>query len=105
MQSGTKAIEYLNWKTCFNTKFDNIFLKIESHPYLNNTKLINFCKEHDVVAVAYSPLGSPDRPWAKPEDPVIFEDAKIKELAKKYNKSPVQVILRYQVCGNLNSAM
>lgn len=47
--------------------------------------------------MAYSPLGSPTRPWAKPTDPVLIEDPKLEELAKKYNKSVAQIVLRYQV--------
>jgi len=64
---------------------------------LNNKKLIEFCRNLGIVTVAYSPLASPDRPWAKPGDPVLMEEPKVKELAKKYNKSVVQVLLRYQV--------
>jgi aldehyde reductase len=77
--------------------------QIECHPYLNQTKLIAFCKEKGITITAYSPFAGPTSiaPLHKGETPEPLKDPKIKELAAKYGKSVAQIILRYLVSFRL----
>ncbi|XP_029542730.1 aldo-keto reductase family 1 member A1-B isoform X2 [Oncorhynchus nerka] len=71
-------------------------LQVESHPYLAQVLLLQHCRDRGLVMTAYSPLGSPDRAWKHPDEPVLLDEPAIGTLAKKYNKSPAQIIIRWQ---------
>ncbi|XP_053687809.1 1,5-anhydro-D-fructose reductase-like [Sabethes cyaneus] len=73
--------------------------QVECNPGLNQRKLTEFCKQLDVTLTAYSPLG---RPNYYEKDPIntpkpALDDPRVAEIAKKYGKTPGQVILRYLI--------
>ncbi|MCP4341000.1 MAG: aldo/keto reductase [Desulfobulbaceae bacterium] len=71
--------------------------QIELHPYLQQTKMVDYCKEHDVLLTAYSPLGSADRPAAlkKDDEPSLLGHPVVVKMAEKRNITPGQVLLAW----------
>jgi alcohol dehydrogenase (NADP+) len=65
-------------------------VQVESHPYLPETELLAFCKEKDIVLLAFAPLGHGSRPGPL-EDPVITA------IAARVGKTPAQVLLAWAV--------
>ena len=53
--------------------------------------MIEFCHKNNVAVTAYSPLGRGS----------IINDSIINSIAKKYNKTAAQVIIRYQIERNV----
>ena len=65
-------------------------VQVESHPYLPETELLEFCKAKGVVFLAFAPLGHGMRPGPL-EDPVISA------VAARVGKTPAQVLLAWAV--------
>ncbi len=62
--------------------------QIELHPYLSQEKVREFCKENDIQVEAWSPLMAGNG---------LLENDILKEIAKKYNKTTAQVVLRWDL--------
>lgn len=56
------------------------------HPGVTQNDVRKYCKAHDIVVQAYSPL-NPLR--------ILKKDDRVKEMLNKYNKSMAQVLLRF----------
>ncbi|KAG1171042.1 hypothetical protein G6F36_011811 [Rhizopus arrhizus] len=63
--------------------------QIELHPFLPQEDLLQYCKEHNIVVTAYSPLGSTNSPFLK--------DEKIAKIAEKYNATPAQILISWGI--------
>ncbi|XP_032740380.1 estradiol 17 beta-dehydrogenase 5 isoform X2 [Rattus rattus] len=79
-------------------KYKPVCNQVECHPYLNQRKLLDFCKSKDIVLVAYSALGSQcDTKWVDQNLPVLLADPVLCAIAKKYKRTPALIALRYQL--------
>jgi alcohol dehydrogenase (NADP+) len=65
-------------------------VQVESHPYLPETDILEFCREKGVVLLAFAPLGHGMRPGPL-EDPVVLA------IAARVGKTPAQVLLAWAV--------
>jgi alcohol dehydrogenase (NADP+) len=63
-------------------------VQVEAHPYLPETELLQFCKEENVVFLAFAPLGHGISPGPL-EDPVISA------VAERLGRTPAQVLLAW----------
>lgn len=71
--------------------------QVELHPLLQQNDLLEFCKKKNILVTAYSPLGSGDRAKAMKADdePNMLEMETIREIAKKHNALPAQVLIAW----------
>uniref|UniRef100_A0A4X2MAC3 Aldo-keto reductase family 1 member A1 n=1 Tax=Vombatus ursinus TaxID=29139 RepID=A0A4X2MAC3_VOMUR len=66
--------------------------QIESHPFLTQEKLINYCHSKGISVTAYRPLGGTSD---------VFNEPIIKKIAEKYKKSEAQVLIRFHIQRNV----
>ena len=63
---------------------------VESHPYLPEWDLLNYCKKNGIVLQAFAALGHGS-------EPKLVEHPVITAIAKRVNKTPAQVLLAWAI--------
>ncbi len=63
---------------------------VESHPYLPEWELLDYCKKHGIVLQAFAALGHG-------MEPKLVENPVITAIAKRVNKTPAQVLLAWAI--------
>nr|POE69824.1 nadp-dependent d-sorbitol-6-phosphate dehydrogenase [Quercus suber] len=74
--------------------------QIESHPYFQRDSLVKFCRKHGICATAHTPLGSSVANTELFGSDSFLDEPILKGLAKKYKKSVVQIVLRWNIQRN-----
>jgi aldehyde reductase len=75
---------------CDSARIKPAVVQVESHPYLPETELLQFCKENGIVLLAFAPLGHGMHPG-------LLEDPVIAAIAARVGKTPAQVLLAWAV--------
>jgi len=65
-------------------------VQVESHPYLPEAELLEYCKEKGIAFLAFAPLGHGMKPG-------LLEDPVITGIAARVGKTPAQVLLAWAV--------
>ena len=65
-------------------------VQVESHPYLPEWDLLDFCREHGIVLQAFAALGHAMKPH-------LLADPVITAIAERLHKTPAQVALAWAV--------
>jgi diketogulonate reductase-like aldo/keto reductase len=65
-------------------------VQVESHPYLPEWDLLDFCRENEIVLLAFAALGHS-------LDPKLLEDPVITAIAERVHQTPAQVALAWAV--------
>lgn len=65
-------------------------VQVESHPYLPEWELLDFCREHGIVLQAFAALGHA-------MEPNLLADPVITDIARRLHKTPAQIALAWAV--------
>ncbi|MEM6366201.1 MAG: aldo/keto reductase [Planctomycetota bacterium] len=74
-------------------------LQIELHPYLTQTNLLRFCREHEIHVTGFSPLGAESYysiGMAEKGDGVLGR-TEVQAIAQTHDKTAAQVVLRWGI--------
>src|ERR1700732_4052410 len=63
---------------------------VESHPYLPQWELLDYCKKNGIVFQAFAALGHSS-------EPNVLEDPVVTAIAKRVKKTPAQVLLAWAI--------
>jgi diketogulonate reductase-like aldo/keto reductase len=63
---------------------------VESHPYLPEWELLDYCKKGGIVLQAFAALGHSS-------EPSLLQDPVVTTVAKRVNKTPAQVLLAWAI--------
>ncbi|WP_029629910.1 aldo/keto reductase [Zavarzinella formosa] len=63
---------------------------VESHPYLPEWELVDYCKKNGIVFQAFAALGHSS-------NPNLLEDPVVVSIAKRVGKTPAQVLLAWAI--------
>lgn len=79
-------------------KYKPVCNQVECHLYLNQSKMLDYCKSKDIILVSYCTLGSSrDKAWVDQKSPVLLEDPILCVMANKYKQTPALIAIRYQL--------
>jgi diketogulonate reductase-like aldo/keto reductase len=65
-------------------------VEVESHPYLPEWELLEYCQQHGIVLLAFAALGHA-------MEPRLLDDPVIVAIAQRLGKTPAQVVLAWAV--------
>jgi diketogulonate reductase-like aldo/keto reductase len=65
-------------------------VQVESHPYLPQWEMLDFCHQHGIVLVAFAALGHG-------LEPKVLDDPVITGIGQRVHKTPAQVVLAWAV--------
>jgi diketogulonate reductase-like aldo/keto reductase len=74
-------------------------IEMELHPHFQQPEFFQFCVDHQIAPIGYSPIGSPARPERDrtPEDTVDIEDPVIVNVSRRLGIHPAVVCVKWAV--------
>lgn len=72
-----------------STRIKPVANQVEMHPYLPQPRLLEFCRQNEILIESYSPLGSTNSP--------LLTDDVVLKIASKYGVAPASILISWAV--------